>query len=91
VRTFLETDADLVLVSLPTPRFVLLVFERAYVDASSISEATANGRPASAELRNVVDSITLPLLFEPFALERCANGRDTLLALSIQAGRPPGT
>jgi hypothetical protein len=91
VRTFLETDADLVLVSLPTPRFVLLVFERAYVDASSISEATANGRPASAEVRKVVDSITLPLLFEPFALERCANGRDTLLALSIQAGRPPGT
>jgi hypothetical protein len=91
VRTFLETDADLVLVSLPTPRFVLLVFERAYVDASSISEATANGRPASSELRNVVDSITLPLLFEPFALERCANGRDTLLALSIQARRSPGT
>jgi hypothetical protein len=89
VRTFLETDADLVLVSLPTPRFVLLVFGRAYVDASSISEATANGRPASSELRNVVDSMTLPLLFEPFALERCANG-ETLLVLSIQAGRPPG-
>jgi hypothetical protein len=92
VRTFLQTDADLVLVSLPTPRFVLLVFERADVDASSISERIGNGAAArpSLELRNVVDTTTRPLLFEPFALERCANGRDTLLALSIEPGRSPG-
>jgi hypothetical protein len=93
VRTFRETNTDLVLVSLPTLRFVLLVFERADVDASSISEGIDNDPPteASLELRNVVDSTTLPRLFEPFALEKCADGRDTLLALSIEAGRPSGT
>jgi hypothetical protein len=93
VRTFLETNTDLVLVSLPTPRFVLLVFERADVDASSISEAIDSDprRQASPELRSVVDSTTLPRLFEPFALEKCADGRDTLLALSIEAGRSSGT
>jgi hypothetical protein len=93
VHTFLETETDLVLVSLPTPRFVLLVFERGDVDASSISERIGNGPVArpSPGLRNVVDTTTLPRLFEPFAIERCANGRDTLLALSIAAGRSPGT
>jgi hypothetical protein len=92
VRTFLETDTDLVLVSLPTTRFVVLVFERAAVDASSLSKVISNAPPgrASAELRSVVDSTTLPRLFEPFALARCANGRDTLLALSIEPGRSPG-
>jgi hypothetical protein len=88
VRTFLETEADLVLVSLPTPRFVLLVFERAELDASAISEDIANDprRQASLPLRSVVDSVTLPRLFAPFALEPCPNGRDTLLALSLGLG-----
>jgi hypothetical protein len=88
VRTFLETEADLVLVSLPTPRFVLLVFERAEFDASAISEDIANDprRQASLQLRSVVDSTTLRRLFGPFALEPCPNGRDTLLALSLGLG-----
>jgi hypothetical protein len=93
VRTFLETEADLVLVSLPTPRFVLLVFERAELDASSISQSIGKaprGR-ASSELRNAVDSTTLPRLFAPFALEPCPNGRDTLLALSLTPARPPAS
>jgi hypothetical protein len=81
VRTFLETEADLVLVSLPTPRFVLLVFERAGFDSRAISEELANDP--------VVDRATLPRLFEAFALEPCPNGRDTLLALSLDAGRAP--
>jgi hypothetical protein len=91
VRTFLETEADLVLVSLPTPRFVLLVFERRGLDASSISEGIDNdpSGQASLDLRNVVDSTTLPRLFGPFALEPCPNGRDTLLALSLAPGRAP--
>jgi hypothetical protein len=93
VRTFLETEADLVLVSLPTPRFVLLVFERAELDANSISQSIGKaprGR-ASSELRNAVDSTTLPRLFAPFALEPCPNGRDTLLALSLTPARPPAS
>ena len=91
VRTFLETEADLVLVSLPTPRFVLLVFERAELDSRAISGDISNDPPrqASLQLRSVVDSATLPHLFGPFALESCPNGRDTLLALSLAPGRAP--
>jgi hypothetical protein len=91
VRTFLETEADLVLVSLPTPRFVLLVFERAELDATAISEELANDphRQASLQLRRVVDSTTLPRLFGPFGLEPCPNGLDTLLALSLGLGHEP--
>jgi hypothetical protein len=85
VRTFLETEADLVLVSLPTPRFVILVFERRELEASQISEDLDNDprRQASLDLRNVVDSNTLPRLFAPFGLEPCPNGRETLLARSL--------
>jgi hypothetical protein len=88
VRTFLETEADLVLVSLPTPRFVLLVFERAELDSRAISEDIANNpqRQASPRLLSLVDSTTLPRLFGPFALEPCPNGRDTLLAWSLASG-----
>jgi hypothetical protein len=85
VRTFRETEADLVLVSLPTTRFVLLVLERAAFDTSGIGdgiESDPRGH-ASPELRDVVDNTTLPRLFEPFALEPCPNGRDTLLAVSL--------
>jgi hypothetical protein len=85
VRTFLETGADLVIVSLPTARFVLLVFERAELDAGSIHDLMNNDPrgQVSLELRNVVDDATLRRLFAPFALEPCPSGLDTLLAISL--------
>lgn len=88
IRTFLETSADLVVVSLPAPRFIVLVFERDKVDASALNEALAR-RPASErspQVRSVVDAATLPFLFVPFALAPAPNGRDTLLAAPLRVG-----
>jgi hypothetical protein len=85
LRTFLDTPADLVVVSLPTPRFILLVFERTDVDAQAISDTLAEYPVAdrSRQLRSVVDSATLPRLYAPFALAPTASGRDSLLAVPL--------
>ncbi len=86
VRTFLETSADLVVVSLPTARFVLLVLERDDVmgegDAPALRAALL-GDPASApdaRLRGIVDQMTLPRLFAPWALVPISETRETLFA-----------
>jgi hypothetical protein len=83
VRTFLETSADLVVVSLPTPRFILLVFERGVIDTETVAEALAEYPAAdrSPQLRTVVDTATLPRLYAPFALAPTGSGRDSLLAV----------
>jgi hypothetical protein len=85
VRTFLETPADLVVVSLPTPRFILLVFERAAIDAQTVSGALAEYPAAdrSPQLRKIVDGTTLPRLYVPFALTPTTSGRDSLLAMPL--------
>lgn len=90
LRTFLETSSELVVVSLPTARFVLLVLERAelerVVDLRSLA-GQLDGDPAqapSASLRSVVDRITRPLLFLPFGIERTASGRDSLVAVPLR-------
>jgi hypothetical protein len=86
VRTFLETSADLVVVSLPTARFVLLVLERDDVmgegDAPALRDALL-GDPAcapDARLRGIVDQMTLPRLFAPWALVPISETRETLFA-----------
>jgi hypothetical protein len=82
VRTFLETTADLVVVCLPTRRFILLVFERDALDSRGVSDALA-AYPAAAtswQLRSLVDANTLPHLYAPFALTPTPGGRDSLLA-----------
>jgi hypothetical protein len=86
VRTFLETSTNLVVVSLPTARFILLVLERddvmGDVDASALRDALA-GDPASApdaRLRRIVDRMTLPRLFAPWALVPISETRETLVA-----------
>lgn len=84
-RTFAETSADLVVVSLPTPRFVLLVLERHEIDADAIVrtlEADAQAEDAET-LRAVVDDVTLRSLFEGVALATDANGATTLLAVTL--------
>lgn len=84
VRTFLDTPADLVVVSLPTRRFILVVFERDALDAQAASGALAAYAPGdrSLPLSSVVDANTLPHLYAPFALAPTASGRDSLLASS---------
>jgi hypothetical protein len=86
VRTFLETSATVVVVSLPTPRFVLLILERdelmADVDAPALRDALS-GDPAAAPaapLRRVVDQLTLHHLFLAWALAPVSETRETLVA-----------
>jgi hypothetical protein len=86
VRTFLETSADLVVVSLPTPRFVLLVLERdevmAAVDGSALRDALSGDPAASPDLplRRIVDHLTRPRLFLAWALVPISETRETLFA-----------
>ncbi len=86
LRTFLETSATVVVVSLPTPRFVLLIVERdellADVDAPALRDALS-GDPATAPeppLRPVVDQLTLQHLFLAWALAPVSDTRETLVA-----------
>jgi hypothetical protein len=85
LRTFLETSADLVVVSLPTRRFTLLVVERDSTDFESLTPRMAGHSPAdrSEELRSLVDAGTLAHLYVPFGLFPTASGRDSLLALPL--------
>ena len=86
LSTFLETSATVVVVSLPTPRFVLLILERdelmADVDAPALRDALS-GNPAAAPeppLRRVVDQLTLQHLFLAWALAPVSDTRETLVA-----------
>ena len=87
IRTFLETSADVVAVSLPTPRFVLFVVERHElaheVDMSALAR-TLGGDPADAPdawLQQTVDHLTRPRVFVALGLEPTPGGRDTLLGV----------
>jgi len=86
LSTFLETSATVVDVSLPTPRFVLLILERdeltAGVDAPALRDALS-GDPAAAPdppLRRVVDRLTLQHLFLAWALAPISDTGETLVA-----------
>jgi hypothetical protein len=82
VRTFLETSAQLVAVSLPTATYTALVIERAElaraVDLSTLAKAL-RGRPSllSASLGGLVDRVTRPSVFVALSLDPTAGGRSS--------------
>ena len=93
LRTFAETSADLVVVSLPTRRFVLLVVERdilEHADTRRIMEASTREPRSAADpsLRRLVDTLARPRTFAPSGLEPTPSGRDTMVALPVWPGRP---
>ena len=80
VRTFAETSADLVAVSLPTPRFTLLVVERADLRDHLPELAHAlRGVPPTSRLR-LVDLLTRAHVFVGVALELTPSGGETFIA-----------
>ena len=97
LRTFLETSADVVAVSLPTPRFILFVVEREElareVDLATLAKALDRGplQAPSSSLEVVVDRLTRPRIFVVLGLEPTPSGRDTLAAVprwpTVSAGR----
>jgi hypothetical protein len=87
VRTFLETSADVVGVSLPTPRFVAFIVERQElareVDLPTLARALG-GNPARAisrSLKNVVERLTRPRVYLFLSLEPTASGRESWAGL----------
>lgn len=94
LRTFVETSADLVAVSLPTSRFVLFIVERKElereVDLPALAERLARdpALAADASLRESVDRLTYSRIFAPVGLESTPTGRDTLTALPVWPSSP---
>jgi hypothetical protein len=82
VRTFLETSAELVAVSLPTAQYTSLVIERAElaraVDLSTLAKAL-RGRPSllSASVAGLVDKVTRPSVFVALSLDTTPGGRSS--------------
>src|SRR5262249_31656207 len=87
LRTFLETSADIVAVSLPTPRFILFVVEREElereVDLAAVAKALDRGpsRSLSSSLKVVGDGVPRPRVYVTLGLEPTPSGRDTLEAV----------
>jgi hypothetical protein len=89
LRTFLETPADVVAVSLPTTRFVLFIVERQdlerEVDMPTLIKRLA-GKPAiaaDASLRRSVNQLTYSRIFIPLGLESTPTGADTMPAMPL--------
>ena len=93
LRTFIETSADVVAVSLPTARFVLFIVEREElereVDMPALAERLARdpASAADASLRENVDQLTYSRIFAPVSLESTPTGRDTLAAIPVWPSR----
>jgi hypothetical protein len=87
LRTFLETSATVVAVSLPTPRFILFIVERDELAREMDIPALANALGANpahapaAGLRQSVDQFTRPRIFVALGLEPAAGGRESLSAV----------
>ena len=83
LRTFLETSASVVAVSLPTPRFVAFIVERGEladeVDLPALAKALRGDpdRALSSSLERVVDRVTRPRIFVAVGLEPTPSGRDS--------------
>ena len=89
LRTFLETPADVVAVSLPTTRFVLFIVERGElereVDMPTLMKGLA-GNPkvaVDASLRRSVDQLTYSRIFIPLGLESTPTGGDSMPAMRL--------
>jgi len=82
LRTFLETSANVVAVSLPTSRFIAFVVEREElareVDIRALASALGGdpGRALSPTLERVVDRVTRPRVFLSMGLEPTPSGRE---------------
>jgi hypothetical protein len=89
VRTFAETSADVVAVSLPTANFVLFIVERtelekgAGLDRLGAMLSVDPGVAPEAGLRRVVDRVTYPRLYVPLGLERTPTGGTTYTAMPL--------
>jgi len=87
LRTFLETSADLVVVSLPTLEPVWVVFERedllATVDEQAVLARVTALRVRTAQRRELVDRITRPRLFVPLPV--IPPPPDTMYAASLSS------
>jgi hypothetical protein len=89
VRTFLETSATLVSVSLPTRDYVFFLIERGElakeIDMAVLARALRDSpsRAPAASLRRTVDEITRPRLFVPLGLEPTVSGREALGAAPL--------
>jgi hypothetical protein len=90
VRTFLETSATLVAVSLPTPDyFVFFLVERdelaREIDIAALARVLSSNpaRSPAASLRRIVDEITRPRLFVSLGLEPTPSGRFALGAAPL--------
>jgi hypothetical protein len=83
LRTFLETSADVVAVSLPTPRFIAFIVERRElareVDMPTLAKALSGdpSRALSVSLERIVHRVTWPRVFLFVALEPTPSGRDS--------------
>jgi hypothetical protein len=82
-RTFIETSADVVAVSLPTPRFIAFIVQREelarVVDLPGLAKAL-NGDPArtlSTSLQAAIDRVTRTRVFVFVGLGPAPNGRDS--------------
>jgi hypothetical protein len=89
LRTFLETPADVVAVSLPTTRFVLFIVERTdlerEVDMPTLMKRLA-GNPTiavDASLRRSVNQLTYSRIFLPLGLQSTPTGGDTMPAIRL--------
>ena len=93
LRTFVETSATVVSVSLPTPEYVFFLVERDElrgVNTAALAKALS-GNPArspAASLRRAVDEITRSRLFVPLGLEPTPSGRAALGAAPLWPSPP---
>lgn len=85
VRTFLETTADVVAVSLPTPRFIVFIAERDELadelDLEGVARVLGSepSHQLAASVQAIVDRVTRPRIFVARGLEPTASGGDTWL------------
>ena len=94
VRTFLETSADLVAVSLPTRRFVLFIVQRddlvRTIDLAALARALKvdPARAPTASLQGTVDRITRPRMFVGVDLMPTPSGRESWLGVACWPSSP---
>jgi hypothetical protein len=92
VRTFAATEADLVVVSLPTLRPVLVILERSQFPRSLgpafIDALTGIPSLPTAKVRCVVDNSILPHLYVPMGLQANTQAEDTFAVLPLSVTAP---
>lgn len=87
LHTFIETSADLVVVSLPTPRFLVFIVQRSElareVEMPTLARALKRdpSRELSASLEHIVDRVTRPRVFRFLGLEATPSGRTSWAGL----------